>query len=804
MAPNIESLTPEQLDAMEQAAMAQASAPATSTDLSKIPLEELDALEQQHLSQEATEESKLAPEPFDEREEPGFFSNLVDKLSPGPGNTTGGVSGALMGMIGDKMMEGEGQAPGTPMTGWQANSQDDTSFMNRHPVARKASELVQDAGEAYTTAKTFPFGPIVSTPATIGAGLTIDYGRRNVDQFLNELSNVGDGQGFTSPAPFLDGQHSVDVANRAAMNSTIQGVATKALQSLAGVGIVDKARQNLKQAKDWFGKAVGATGPQTSPIGARPAGDIAEKAFTDGYLLPSAEQTEQAVGKAVGFSNKVHDYRVQGEVGDRITQGAKAIFDSSGGKAATTFKDLEKRILGDDQVEGEIHRLINANLGQGSREQIATSLKQELAGVLDDARTLIPVETKAGPSTVKEAYEALDEARNAIQARIDGLPSESMTATRRDLARQALEIEKEQIEVGTKDLITGKEFPGWRKLKAVYDNPPITLPNLIDFKRGVSKGLSKADYKQGLNPNAPFAKEAIQSVRGVLANEGNALALKYGGREPGTLGEGFVRDNNIYHNLKYFQEYLPGIAKAERENALSSTAKEHFVEAASTVRHPLDAIVATRNQFSKPTNLSDWGKAYDRFARSESLASVVGVKYRIGDTARAVDNLPIIPKFIGLKPVRDLARDVTPMVAPAIAGSISPADAQASEVEGLTNAIAASMLPPEQLQDPAATQQALAQAQQVLQPLNMARTHGTREDVAAEMALLTKEHPEVFAAPRTGIPGEVVVEGKVMFPHPEDGLKYSERVKRSSLKSVAMSKVRSDVHWNGYVSKVIK
>lgn len=93
---------------------------------------------------------------------------------------------------------------------------------------------------------------------------------------------------------------------------------------------------------------------------------------------------------------------------------------------------------------------------------------------------------------------------------------------------------------------------------------------------------------------------------------------------------------------------------------------------------------------------------------------------------------------------------------------------------------------------------------QATQPLRDAMRFGDHLDVANELMRLGKSFPEAFPEPRTGIHGEVELDGKPALLDPLDRAKFSDRVKQSSWGTKDKARVLSELNVTGKVLKIPK
>lgn len=73
-----------------------------------------------------------------------------------------------------------------------------------------------------------------------------------------------------------------------------------------------------------------------------------------------------------------------------------------------------------------------------------------------------------------------------------------------------------------------------------------------------------------------------------------------------------------------------------------------------------------------------------------------------------------------------------------------------------------------------------AKADMSLQPLQDALKFGSEEEVGAAQSQIIKQYPDLFPPPQTGIPGEVVVNGKVKLYDPMDRARYAQQIQVDS------------------------
>lgn len=809
MAPNIESLTPEQLDAMEQAAIAQASAPAASMDLSKMSPEELDALEQQHLPQEPMEETE-ANTPW----------NRFSKFAPGVAGPLENVANGVetpedpnhLGMFDD--------APNSP------------KFMDRHPFARNMANLtLKDLPQMAAVGATKL--PLVG--AGVGAGIRMLGGGAydNAEKFLQRLSDgdisgamSGEGTTWLGEHPGEDAvAGGVGGALQAYMPSWLKSQADSSAMITKGMGVdpvptlaqrvlaASKGQAELSAAQkaeieggQALTEAMGIAAKDSSLLNKNIPLNVVRELHEDKILLPGVgpAETEAKMAELMGGST-ITGEKLPGTLAPKIKGLVDRIYQASEGQAAVPFQEIKDEVF---KPDGAFSRIAGGAEATKTSPLVKAAFDEHLGYLQMEAANRTVVPTLDGPQPLGNAFTKLATQFKKLSAQEAKLTTDLAKLNKGPTTARALEKiaevtdqldavtgEIENITVGT------EKFPGLFKLKEQFDNPVISFPDVNKWKQNLYRQLKQTHFDNGV-PIGDVDKGAIRGISSTLKNLSDDLAEQYGSGiidETTGLpaGESFKKANRLFGNLSEFEDYIKDVAGLDRTGLVKKGVRGTAVDVAHAVMSPKQTLIGLfgKDGWSKHVDINKWTDGLNKLGVAKLLKDSNGV-LDPGVSAQFVDQLPIIPKFLGLRAVDNLARSVTPY--------LEPSDANASEIDGLTNAIAANMLPPEQLQDPAATQQALAQAQQVLQPLNMAMTHGTREDVAAEMSLLTKEHPEVFAAPKTGIPGEVVVEGKVMFPHPEDGMKYSERVKRADLGTVEKSKIRSDVHWKGLVSKVIK
>lgn len=114
------------------------------------------------------------------------------------------------------------------------------------------------------------------------------------------------------------------------------------------------------------------------------------------------------------------------------------------------------------------------------------------------------------------------------------------------------------------------------------------------------------------------------------------------------------------------------------------------------------------------------------------------------------------------------------------------------------NGVNVNTLPPE------AVQQAVPAAYQALTPYMNAMEYGTKEDQQQEASKLMTQFPQAFPPPKTGIPGEIEVDGKPMLVNPQDRLLLQERIKRSGMSPNQQTKVLNEMFLTGKVTKVPK
>lgn len=829
MAPNIESLTPEELDALEQAAMAQASAPSGATDLSKMSLEELDALEQEALQAQA-------PTPTDA---------LQSLPSDGPVDSwiKQGLTG-LRGAAEKKLL------PDDPnKLGMFDDSPNSPKFMDRHPFARNMANLVlKDLPQMAAVGKTKI--PIVG--AGIGAGIRALGGGAydNAEQFLQKLSEgdisrafhadkmemgspstwfgYGDGTSWLGQNPgqdalsgaiggaaqialpkFLDSQ-----AARGAALSEQMGVGPQAplaqrlLEAAKGEAELTTAQKAEITGGQSLAKAMGISNKDTSLLNNKPPAVLMKELFESKVIQPGMgpAETEASIAKLIGGST-ITGERLPGTLPSEISgivERIQANAEANGTPASISFGEIKNNIL---QSEPALKLFKNAEATKSS-SAIKDAFDNGLHNLRMEAANRTKVLTADGIKPLGIAHQEAEASFEKLTkqeailtskiARLNDGPTTPSALTRLSELTNKLDTVTRDLRavVDGKELLTGDKTLGLNALKDMASNPEISFVDVNNWKGNLYRQLKEADFDGIAVPQAE--KNAIREIARGLKNTSEELAKKFGG---GIVNEGtgeslsdvFLKKNRLYGNLMEFSEYLQNLAGTERENLVPNSIGKVAGDIAHAVASPKQGLAKGLHALGRATDLKEWHRGIADLSIAEQLKANNGVP-NVMD--RVLEQTPIIPKFIGLRVVDNLARSAAPYM--------EPGDANASEIDGLTQAIAAKMLSPEQLQDLEATQQAMAQAQQVLQPLNMARTHGTREDVAAEISLLTKEHPEVFAAPKTGIPGEVVIGGRVMFPHPEDGLKYSERVRRSKLGSIEKSRIMSDVHFDGTVSKIIK
>lgn len=81
---------------------------------------------------------------------------------------------------------------------------------------------------------------------------------------------------------------------------------------------------------------------------------------------------------------------------------------------------------------------------------------------------------------------------------------------------------------------------------------------------------------------------------------------------------------------------------------------------------------------------------------------------------------------------------------------------------------------------------------------------GTKDDANAELSSVAKQFPDAFPPPKTGVQGEIEVNGKPHLVLPEDRMVYSKTVKESSLSNIEKAKVLSELNRTGKVIKVVK
>ena len=110
----------------------------------------------------------------------------------------------------------------------------------------------------------------------------------------------------------------------------------------------------------------------------------------------------------------------------------------------------------------------------------------------------------------------------------------------------------------------------------------------------------------------------------------------------------------------------------------------------------------------------------------------------------------------------------------------------------------AQSLPPEALM------QAYQVADSMLAGVKNAQDFGTEDDVRMQVSNLVASIPYAFPRPKTGIPGEIEVDGKPMLIHPQDQLQYGQRVRDSDLSELEKTRILSELHKTGKVLRVVK
>ncbi len=93
-----------------------------------------------------------------------------------------------------------------------------------------------------------------------------------------------------------------------------------------------------------------------------------------------------------------------------------------------------------------------------------------------------------------------------------------------------------------------------------------------------------------------------------------------------------------------------------------------------------------------------------------------------------------------------------------------------------------------------------------LQPLAMAINSGDRQETMLQLSILLSSRPGLAPKSKTGIPGEVRMEGRVFLPNPIDRAKRVDRIvsEKDKYSSVDLAKHISQLNKSGEVTTLQK
>lgn len=605
------------------------------------------------------------------------------------------------------------------------------------------------------------------------------------------------------PQEFLGG-NPVVTGTLGALGGGIQGAIGKYVEKKAAQETLELAKTAKDEGSTLFSKALGASKKQVTNLstneGREPVGNLFKRLW-DKKLITEADTPltlQEKVVSALGGTAEDGSKRL-GTLSPRINQLVEGLQKSV--NPQSRLSDVSKRVR--DMAENSVGRFKGTRL----EGRVKASIDQEIKVLAEKAREKVFVPTEAGQRPLVEVYGQLNKEATKLEKLLKkgGLSDDVVQEIRSKLTSLA----------GDRISPKGETLPGLNTLSELFDNPPIKLTDLVEFKRGRYELLKDADYLK--SKAGTFVGRIHRTFGSALKQESDALALKAGKEAEPILGAdygaAFKEADDLYSDLRGLEKHLPGIIKTFKEHnagvirAPLQEAAVSIAEGVGSFRHPVkNAKYLVRGLdrggiFSSSPEMNNFNKALTNFSLHDKLSLMNDVPLPMAEMSKRLMEIPLAPKYMGLVSVK---HGVTRAVEKFL-GIDPQADADPNaELEQLANSIAASEIPPELAQDPQAVEQHLAMAHEALAPLAQAMKYGTSEDVIAAKADLTKQFPDNYEPPKTGIPGEVDVNGELMFPHPEDGMKYSERVKRADLGTVEKSKIRSDVHWKGLVSKVIK
>ena len=328
------------------------------------------------------------------------------------------------------------------------------------------------------------------------------------------------------------------------------------------------------------------------------------------------------------------------------------------------------------------------------------------------------------------------------------------------------------------------------KARADVIDPSVSFVELNNWKKNFNDSVATDLARFRMTPNDPTAI-ALNSLRGEVSSTMGTIASRTPfGMEFGELSKDY---SLLSDASKMFQR------AAGAEEKLLDASRPYFVgRKATEIKESLPLIPQrlggkvgmsieptpedAKNLFMRagytlpPSAAEERGAGVLRsFAGKLSAARQNGAKVLYGNAG------PLTQVILG-RSVSSLVKDTI----------MNPGSASAAELDSLEqgvfmntleeagmiteeqkrNGLDVNMLPPDKLQ------QATGIAAQVVKPLRDAILFGGEDEVGSAYSQITKLYPDLFPPPKTGIKGEVEVDGKIKLYDPMDRAQYYTLVDR--------------------------
>ena len=344
------------------------------------------------------------------------------------------------------------------------------------------------------------------------------------------------------------------------------------------------------------------------------------------------------------------------------------------------------------------------------------------------------------------------------------------------------------------------------------EDAAFSIRDLQDFK--VARGKDAAQAFEQSAEDRSVVRQAHMALYKVIDNtltKRMSLVDEVAGTD---LTTQLVKERRLYSNLKDFMPIANELQVAERLGKLASRKRVNRkipftnAEINELTAGGVGSGVASTLLPGNPAVTGTLGFGVGAAAAKKSLPS------RMQRITKSLDQLEFLTGD-KLFPGQSAA---APLIKPATLNTIGRAASKLSSSEQMTalqdavfttlaqdrglfaeDAFAADQI------DPAMEEELEIQMKGQLQPLEDAIKFGDEQDVAMALSETAKRFPEAFPKPKSGIHGEVIMNGKTTLPSPDDRMKYSDMIKKDPTLSVTeKANAISAVNFNGEVTALPK